>query len=55
MGYDYKVEKGTTLIVSIGTYNTEKGTWNKKFSIPVEKGQELCYEIYMEDGELSDR
>lgn len=55
MGYDYKVEKGTTLIVSIGTGSTGKGHWNKKIEIPVKKGQEIYYEIYMKDGELSDR
>lgn len=50
MGYDYKVESGTNLVVSIGCED-----WNKKINIDVKEGQEIYYEIYMEDGELSER
>ena len=52
MGYNYKVEKGTTLIIDIGTGD---GSISRKFKMPVKKGDEIYYEIYMKDGELSDR
>ncbi len=55
MGYDYLVKKGTKLIVSIGTGDTGKGHWHKEIEIPVKKGQEIYYEIYMKDGDLESR
>ena len=51
MGYDYLVKKGTTLIISVSTGYGK----SRKFKMPVKEGDEIYYELYMEDGDLESR
>ena len=54
MGYDYLVTKGTELTISVSVYHKGKPT-SRKFKMPVNKGDEIYYEFYIEDGDIESR
>jgi len=52
MGYDFMVTRAGTLRILVTDYNT-----GEKLSTgyPIKAGTKVCYEIFVEDGQIQER